>query len=316
MLLTIVIPLIVQAIVPIGLIAWLALGRPPSRAGWVLRVIVVAGYLIAIGLVGLWLVYPWYTTLVYGLGAALAAVASFRRIRRDPAAYRGFWSSIRGFCLGASALALGAGALYALKGLRAPAATVDLAFPMRGGPYMILNGGGNIVINLHVRTADAKAFPQSHGQTYGVDIVKLGSLGLRARGALPADPHAYVIFGEPIYAPCAGDVLATWDGFADLSPPRIDTLHPAGNAVLLRCDSIWVLLAHMQKGSVRVRPKETVALGALLGKVGNTGATGEPHLHIHAQRPGTSRYPLSGAPLQIRLGGVYPARNRLLMGPK
>jgi hypothetical protein len=273
----------------------------------------VTGYLVAIGLVGLWLVFPWYTPLILGACMLVAAVASYRRIRGDPAAYHRPWGVVRGVVLAVSALLMASAAGYAVKGLIAPAVTVDLAFPMPGGgQYLVLNGGANLVINHHVRTLDPKVFPQSNGQSYGVDIVKLGPWGLRAKGALPADPRAYAIFSQKIYAPCAGDVLAAWDGLADLHPPILDTLHPAGNAVLLRCDSIWVLLAHMKRGSVRVRPQQQVSLTTILGEVGNTGSTGEPHLHIHAQRPGTRRYPLSGKPLPIRLGGIYPARNRLL----
>ncbi len=313
MLITVIIPLILQAAVPLGLIVWLAWGRPPTRAGWLLRVILVAAWLIAIGLAGFWLVLPWYTPHILAVCAAVAAMASFRRIRGVPGAYRGFWPAIRGFLLGVSVAVSVGLAGYALAGLRGPAAAVDLALPVRGGPYLVVNGGANVYINPHVRTLDGKLFPQARGQSYGVDIVKLGPWGLRARGALPADPRAYAIFGETVYAPCVGDVLATWDGLSDLSPPRVDTLHPAGNAVLLRCDSVWVLLAHMKKGSVRVHPMDRVDLNTMLGNAGNTGNTGEPHLHIHAQRPGSSRFPLSGAPLQVRLGGTYPARNRRLM---
>jgi hypothetical protein len=37
-------------------------------------------------------------------------------------------------------------------------------------------------------------------------MVKLGPLGSKARGLLPADPRDYAIFGEPVFAPCAGDL--------------------------------------------------------------------------------------------------------------
>ncbi len=316
MLLTIVLPAILQLTVPIVLIGWLAVGRPPSRAGWLLRIVLVAGYLVASGLVGLWLAFPWYTPLILAACTLVTAAVSYRRIRGDPAAYHRPWGAIRGFLLGTSALVMAGAAGYAVKGLFGPAQTVDLAFPMPGeGRYLVVNGGANVFINHHVRTLDPAVFPQSNGQSYGVDLVKLGPWGLRAKGALPADPRAYAIFGQKIYAPCAGDVLASWDGLSDLHPPTVDTVHPAGNAVLLRCDSIWVLLAHMKRGSVRVRPEQKVDLSTILGEVGNTGSTGEPHLHIHAQRPGTHRYPLSGEPLPIRLGGIYPARNRLLESP-
>ena len=85
----------------------------------------------------------------------------------------------------------------------------------------------------------------------------------------------------------------------------------AGNHVLLECGTeVRVLLAHMRRGSVRVRPGERVAVGRPLGAVGNTGNTNEPHLHVHAQRPGTAVEPLGGEPLPVRLAGRYLVRGQ------
>ena len=43
--------------------------------------------------------------------------------------------------------------------------------------------------------------------------------------------------------------------------------------------------------------------------VGNSGNTDEPHLHIHAQRPGPASAPLSGDPLFIAFEGGFLALN-------
>ena len=49
----------------------------------------------------------------------------------------------------------------------------------------------------------------------------------------------------------------------------------------------YAVVAHMQKGSVRVRIGDRVRAGALLGRTGNSGNSSEPHLHFHLQdRPG------------------------------
>lgn len=42
----------------------------------------------------------------------------------------------------------------------------------------------------------------------------------------------------------------------------------------------------MKKGSIVVAEGEEVKTGQLLGKVGNSGNTSEPHLHIHAEKDG------------------------------
>lgn len=139
-------------------------------------------------------------------------------------------------------------------------------------------------------------------QSLGVDIVKLDGAGLRARGILPSDPRQYAICGQPLYAPCEGRVIRAEDGAPEMPPPRADRVHMAGNHVILECGEAWILLGHMQKGTVRVHQGEKVAIGDMLGRVGNNGSTGEPHLHIHAQQRGTADQPLSGDPLPLRFG--------------
>ena len=86
-------------------------------------------------------------------------------------------------------------AVYILTGWRAPPDAVELSFPLRGGTYLVVNGGGNELINAHYKTLDGERFRPWRGQSYGVDIEKLNILGLRARGFVPKDVSAYEIFG-------------------------------------------------------------------------------------------------------------------------
>jgi murein DD-endopeptidase MepM/ murein hydrolase activator NlpD len=204
---------------------------------------------------------------------------------------------------------------YILTGRHAPQGAVDLSFPLRNGTYVVVNGGGNELINAHYGTMKGERFLPWRGQSYGVDIEKLNRYGLRAHGILPKQLTAYEIFGEPLYAPCAGEVIVALDGVDEMTPPQMDRQHMAGNHTILRCGSAWVVLGHLQKGSVQVGTGQRVARGHRLGRVGNTGNTGEPHLHIHAQRPGTGKDPLSGEPLPIRFDQRYPVRNTRITAP-
>ena len=70
-----------------------------------------------------------------------------------------------------------------------------------------------------------------------------------------------------------------------------------------------VLLGHMRSGSVKVHPGDYVTTETLLGEVGNSGNSNEPHLHVHAQRPGRLWDPFAGEPLSIRFQGRYLVRN-------
>ena len=45
----------------------------------------------------------------------------------------------------------------------------------------------------------------------------------------------------------------------------------------------FALLAHLRRGSVRVRKGQRVRAGDALGVCGNSGNSSEPHLHFHLQ---------------------------------
>jgi hypothetical protein len=60
-----------------------------------------------------------------------------------------------------------------------------------------------------------------------------------------------------------------------------DDLRPfAGNYVIIDAGGFYVFLAHMRLGSVRLEVDDEIQAGQLLGEVGNSGFTLEPHLHI------------------------------------
>ena len=197
----------------------------------------------------------------------------------------------------------------ALAGRRPPGDPVDLTFPLGSGTYLVVNGGSQALTNAHLGTLEGERFAPYRGQSYGVDLVRINRVGLRVPGLLPADPAAYFIYGDPVLAPCRGRVLFAEDGAADMPPPQADRAHMAGNHVILECGSVWIVLGHLQRGSVAVHVGEITELGHVIGLVGNSGNTGEPHLHVHAQRPGSTIAPLSGEPVPIRLGGRYLVRN-------
>ena len=166
-------------------------------------------------------------------------------------------------------------------------------------------------LGFFTQTLDA-SMPRFHadrGQSYGVDVVKLDEWGFRANGLQPREPTAYDIYGTSVYAPCDGVVLIALDGLPDMQVPQVDREHMAGNHVLLRCKDADVLLGHLKPGSVAVAAGNAVTVRDRIGHVGNTGNTGEPHLHIHAQHRGTLSEPLSGEPLPMRFDGRFLLRN-------
>ena len=308
-----------QLVVPLLFVGWIGFVPTRSILGFCIQVVGVAVALLAVGLIGLWLLPPWWTPWVFG-GLLLAAVVAgwWRRspfISKFPSGWMAWLST------GVFTTVGGWGsyqAMIAIDGrLPQQGPVVDLAFPLKGGEFLIVNGGSSIVLNAHLMTLDtsAKRFQAYRGQSYGIDIVKINSWGLRADGVLPPRPSAYFIYGSRVYAPCTGEVIAAFDGVQDMQIPRMDREHMAGNYVMLRCEQADVLLGHLQSGSVSVTFHQPVSVGQIIAKVGNSGNTGEPHLHIHAQRAGTASAPLSGAPLPSRFGGRFLLRNDRISSP-
>lgn len=259
-------------IIPVVFLAQLATTREKNAFHWLLRAAYTGAYLAAIWLIGPW---PWvsYHLRWVWIGAyAAALVTSYQRHRGVPFRVQGgarTWTD--GFVL-VIFVAMG---VYAATGLTIDEAAVQLEFPLRDGTYFIGQGGNSPLINYH----------NTHpSQKYALDIIAVDAWGRRATGMYPAELRRYVIYEKPLYSPCDGRVTRAVDGFADLVPPDSDPDNPPGNHVVIHCHGVNVVLAHMRQGSVHVREGNVVATGQLIGAVGNSGNTTEPHLHIHVVR--------------------------------
>ena len=311
---------LLQTLLPLALIAWIAFAPPRSHVGFWVQVFATTLSLYAVARLGLWLFPPWWTPIA--LGALLVVAIPLGWVRRASERRHGYsrvtlvptgrvgWVLLLGFLL--IGLFVTSETRTALRGSRVPTvASVRLASPLGEGRYLIANGGGTVQLNAHADALDQSvtAHRVFHGTGYGVDLVAIDALGLRVGGIMPADPTRYRIFGMPVVAPCAGRIVRAVDGLPDMWVPEFDPGNLAGNHVILRCGAADVVLAHFRRGSVMVRPGQAVAVGTPLAQVGNSGGSSEPHLHIHAQRPGTDQAPLSGAPIPSLIEGRYLVRN-------
>jgi murein DD-endopeptidase MepM/ murein hydrolase activator NlpD len=93
-----------------------------------------------------------------------------------------------------------------------------------------------------------------------------------------------VIHGQPIHAAARGRVIVALDGLPDSPPgalpPNLPIEQADGNHVVVAMGRRhFALYAHMQPGSVRVGQR--VRRGQVLGLVGTSGNSSEPHLHFH-----------------------------------
>jgi hypothetical protein len=304
--------LLAQSIVPLLILAWLAASPAASALGLAVQVLGSLLAVAAISSTGLWLFPPWWFPRAVLI--TLAVVGAWRLYRsRQLAPLPGRVSGWIGVAFFAGLAAAGTYTLARARvasGLPDPSVAVDLDFPLEDGRYLVVNGGAWVTLNAHrasMDTAIARLRPW-RGNGHAVDIVALDGWGMRARGMLPVDPKAYSIYGRRVLAPCSGSVFSAVDGVPDMPVPEQDRVHMAGNHVILDCDGVHVVLAHFQPGSLLVHHGSKVEAGHPIARVGNSGMTSEPHLHIHAQRPGPVDAPMGGDPLPMRLGGRYLVR--------
>lgn len=166
-----------------------------------------------------------------------------------------------------------------------PRTGVELAFPLANANHPVMRGGYTLLFNHH-RVVKEQEWALDLGRPFGVtEMVAI----MRGRA------HEFRVFGEPVFAPCDGEVLSVEDGHSDLPLGEMDSKHVAGNHVILQCKTnpqVRVRLAHFKLNSVEVRPGEKLQVGDRVARVGNSGHTSMPHLHIEAQNEAGDAVPL------------------------
>ncbi|MCC2372645.1 M23 family metallopeptidase [Bacillus paranthracis] len=129
----------------------------------------------------------------------------------------------------------------------------------------------------------------------------------------------YGIYGAKVMAPASGTVVSINNDEKDLVPGSDDFQSMAGNHIYLRLDETgtFLVLAHLKKGSIKVKEGQHVNEGEFLAQVGNSGSSSEPHLHIHHQRQDPSKVSMflsEGLPLYFRTekGVIMPEKGEYI----
>ena len=127
---------------------------------------------------------------------------------------------------------------------------------------------------------------------YGSDLVALDEAGKRYRGEGKA-LEDYLVWNREVRAPAAGTVSDVVDGRPD-NPVGEGTVYwdellrtknlklLGGNFVILdHGNGEFSYFAHLRSQSVLVKKGDRVAAGQVIGRVGSSGDSFEPHLHYH-----------------------------------
>ncbi len=159
-----------------------------------------------------------------------------------------------------------------------------LFFPLRDESYIVW-GGRTLKQNAHASFKD---------QRFALDILALkpGSrppskndvLNVKSYAGNPKNNMSYYIFGREILAPADGTVIAVRDGIEDNIPGKFNAIQVAGNYVVIDHGSHeYSMIAHLKKQSLMVKKGDVIKTGEVVGLVGNSGNSSEPHLHYHLQ---------------------------------
>jgi hypothetical protein len=156
--------------------------------------------------------------------------------------------------------------------------------PLHGGPY--LNFNGCCALSPH-RTAIAPVDGVPYlSERYASDFIRIDEHGVAASGDLTKN-ESFFTYGEPVYAVANARVVSTRNDLPE-GVPLVELPGSAftlqtivGNRVVLALPGgRYATYSHLHPGSVRVRAGQRVHRGQVLGRVGNTGQAGAPHLHF------------------------------------
>jgi murein DD-endopeptidase MepM/ murein hydrolase activator NlpD len=142
------------------------------------------------------------------------------------------------------------------------------------GEWTVYQGGRTVFDNYHAATKD---------QRFAYDLLVIKNARMFSnKGDDLTDYHS---FGLPVLAPAGGKVVAVIDEYDDNQPLMPSKDAPAyGNSIVIdHGRGEFSMLAHLKRGSVKVKVGDAVAAGQQIAQCGNSGNSPLPHLHYHLQ---------------------------------
>jgi murein DD-endopeptidase len=160
---------------------------------------------------------------------------------------------------------------------------ITISPPLRGDNWAALNGPANATG--HRRAIIPIAGGAHISQRFAIDLVQLREDGRTFTGD-SLDNKNYRAYGNEALAVADGTVVAFKDGIPENVPPSravpitLETV--GGNHVILDIGGgHFAFYAHLQPAKIRVKMGDHVKRGQVVGLVGNSGNSTEPHLHFH-----------------------------------
>ena len=95
---------------------------------------------------------------------------------------------------------------------------------------------------------------------------------------------SYYVYDQPVLAPADGTVTFVLDGRPDQPIGSVDERYPSGNQLVIDIGGgHYLMMGHLRQGSITVAVGDRVSEGQPIARVGNSGNTSAPHIHLQAQ---------------------------------
>ena len=155
---------------------------------------------------------------------------------------------------------------------RPPVDAVTVGSPL-AGEWWVGHGGHAELVNYHQTRST---------QRHALDIMQVVDGSIHRPGS--TDLTSYYIYDQPVLAPADGTVTYVVDGQPDLPIGSVDSQHPTGNQLVIDIGGgRYLLMGHLRQDSITVNVGEPVTEGQPIARVGKSGHSSHPHIHIQAQ---------------------------------
>jgi hypothetical protein len=168
---------------------------------------------------------------------------------------------------------------------------IVLGPPLRGSDWVAANGPSNT--SAHRRALMPVDGRLHDAQRFAIDWLKVGANG-RTFSSDEKDNKTHYSYGNDVLAVADATVYEIKDGIPENVPGPTSRAVPitletiGGNHVVLDLGGgRFAFYAHLQPGSLKVKVGDKVRRGQVLGLVGNSGNSSEPHLHFHVSDAGS-----------------------------
>jgi len=138
--------------------------------------------------------------------------------------------------------------------------------------WFVFWGGTNNLVNYHY---------EYENQRYAYDFIQMKED--QSFDGNAKNNEDYFAYGQNYLAPADGTVVKVENDIADNKPVgEMNPEDPLGNHVIIdHGNDEFSYLAHFKEGSIEVAEGDQVKSGDVLGQVGNSGNSSEPHIHFH-----------------------------------